>query len=57
MKLVQFKNGKYFFPKRNVFSDSPDILFFSAWRGVHKPDDEKLVTLYDLKNMFTSKTC
>ena len=57
MKLVQLKNGKYFFPKRNVFSDSPDILFFSAWGGVDKPDDEKLVTLYDLKNMFTSKTC
>ena len=42
MKLVQFENG---------ISDSADILFLLVWGGVHKPGDERLVTLYDTKNM------
>lgn len=36
---------------RNFFSDFADILLFIVWGGVHKPYDEKLVTLYDPKNM------
>ena len=51
MKLAQFKNGKYFLQGKKMFFGSADILYFIPWGGVHKPGDEKLVTLYDTKNM------
>ena len=44
MKLVQFENG---------ISDSADFLFFIVWGGVHKPGDERLVTLQDTKKYDT----
>ena len=51
MKLAQFKKGKYFFQKKKFFLDSGNIIFFIAWGGVHRPGDEKLVTLYIKKQI------
>ena len=51
MNLAQIKNGKYFFQKTFFFFDFADILFFIAWGGVHKLNDDELDTLYDTKNM------